>query len=594
MKSAFISHSWHDKPLAKQIADTLQRLGGRVWLDDAEIKLGDSLIEKIRAGIDSVDYVIALVSENSVSSRWVSKELDIAMNQEIEGRRLKVLPILASKCLLPGFLTGKLYADMSTPKAYRTSLPMLLDRLEAPADALSKARRGESVDQLLDTSWVRDLGAGLRSDDPSTRYQALKAARTWRAESLLSDLNTLEAVFGLLDETNPPHFRLRALKLIQGIKDDAFAYRVTPLLSDPDAHVVSGALDCLAELRCETAAPKVLELLEETKHPQVRTHCLGFFSKIRVREESVVLSLATICDELMNANSRDEGLKLAVAKAYANQLTLGAAVSLLPRVLEELDSGSDAIRLNLLEHICEKGEELWIPYAPDLRSRLGRAIIESGKSKVPRIAATSWLAALLLPDVTSELANRDALWNQVRKGDEAALQCWFERLGDYRLEALFDQPVDVDGLRALYGRFEGRLNESVCDALCEVGKESALEFMSEVGYEPKGWRKVTILRRLAQLTDWKPELEALLASAARDLPPYVGSEGVAWALVARHKAGALDLDSLLDQFPRAFSGKYQDADRDRKQLNAALDKLKANCDARTKRRIATAARRLDA
>ena len=127
MNSTFISHSWHDKALARQIASILQRLGGRVWLDDAEIKLGDSLVEKIRAGIDSVDYVIALLSKNSVSSEWVSKELDVAMNQEIAGRRVKVLPILASKCDLPGFLVGKLYADMSTPKALQNSLPMLLE-----------------------------------------------------------------------------------------------------------------------------------------------------------------------------------------------------------------------------------------------------------------------------------------------------------------------------------------------------------------------------------------------------------------------------------------------------------------------------------
>ncbi len=60
-----------------------------MWLDEAEIRLGDSLIEKIRQGIDSVDYVVALISDKSVSSQWVSKELDIAMNQEIEGRRVK-------------------------------------------------------------------------------------------------------------------------------------------------------------------------------------------------------------------------------------------------------------------------------------------------------------------------------------------------------------------------------------------------------------------------------------------------------------------------------------------------------------------------
>ena len=106
MKSVFISHSWHDKALARRIAETVQAFGGRVWLDEAEIKIGDSLEEKIRQGIDNVDYVIALLSNKSVSSEWVKKELDVAMNQEIAGRRVKVLPILATRCELPGFLQG--------------------------------------------------------------------------------------------------------------------------------------------------------------------------------------------------------------------------------------------------------------------------------------------------------------------------------------------------------------------------------------------------------------------------------------------------------------------------------------------------------
>lgn len=74
-KSVFISHSWSDKPLARKLAETLRDLEISVWLDEAEIKLGDSLIEKIRLGIDSVDFVIALISKNSVSSEWVKKNL---------------------------------------------------------------------------------------------------------------------------------------------------------------------------------------------------------------------------------------------------------------------------------------------------------------------------------------------------------------------------------------------------------------------------------------------------------------------------------------------------------------------------------------
>lgn len=111
----FLSHGWEDKSVARRLAAKLWDRGIGVWLDEDEIKLGESLIEKIRAGIDSVEYVAVLLSESSVKSEWVRREVDVAMNQEIANRRVKVLPIRLDNCELPGFLLGKLYADLRKP-----------------------------------------------------------------------------------------------------------------------------------------------------------------------------------------------------------------------------------------------------------------------------------------------------------------------------------------------------------------------------------------------------------------------------------------------------------------------------------------------
>ena len=45
-----------------------------MWVDEAEIKLGDSLIEKIRDGLDRVEYVGVVLSNNSINSQWVKKK----------------------------------------------------------------------------------------------------------------------------------------------------------------------------------------------------------------------------------------------------------------------------------------------------------------------------------------------------------------------------------------------------------------------------------------------------------------------------------------------------------------------------------------
>src|SRR5262245_47518889 len=90
----FLSHSHADKDFARRLAQDLVKAGVRVWIDDAEIFLGDSLIEKIRRGIDEMDYLGVILSPQSVASQWVQKEVELAMNQEIDGKRIKVLPLL--------------------------------------------------------------------------------------------------------------------------------------------------------------------------------------------------------------------------------------------------------------------------------------------------------------------------------------------------------------------------------------------------------------------------------------------------------------------------------------------------------------------
>ena len=45
MSSIFLSHNSKDKHFVRKLANDLRRQGFYVWVDEAEIKLGDSLIE---------------------------------------------------------------------------------------------------------------------------------------------------------------------------------------------------------------------------------------------------------------------------------------------------------------------------------------------------------------------------------------------------------------------------------------------------------------------------------------------------------------------------------------------------------------------
>lgn len=129
MSSVFLSHNSKDKPWVRNLAERLIADEVIVWLDEAEINIGDSLIEKISTGIQDMRFVAAIISKNSVESSWVQKEISIAMSKEIAGREVTVLPLVIDNCELPVSLSDKLYADFTDPDSFEISYSQLLRAL---------------------------------------------------------------------------------------------------------------------------------------------------------------------------------------------------------------------------------------------------------------------------------------------------------------------------------------------------------------------------------------------------------------------------------------------------------------------------------
>ena len=129
MSSIFLSHNSQDKSFARHLGKDLAKFGIKTWIDEAEIKVGDSLIEKISQGVEEMEFLAAILSPSSVDSTWVQKELIMASTMEIEHRKVKVLPILLKTCNIPIFLRDKLYVDFRRPKHFEDGLRKLLDVL---------------------------------------------------------------------------------------------------------------------------------------------------------------------------------------------------------------------------------------------------------------------------------------------------------------------------------------------------------------------------------------------------------------------------------------------------------------------------------
>ncbi len=149
IKSIFLCHSSADKAIARRLAAELRARSIQVWIDEAEIRLGDSLIGKIEAAIDDVDYFAILLSKNSVSSNWVLKELRTAMHREISGKEVVVLPLLIEECEIPPFLWEKFHVDLRYDSRFDLAVNAIIDRIRGDIED------NKDVKEAL--QWVYDI-----------------------------------------------------------------------------------------------------------------------------------------------------------------------------------------------------------------------------------------------------------------------------------------------------------------------------------------------------------------------------------------------------------------------------------------------------
>jgi len=125
----FICYSHDDKRFVSSLKKTLEKYGIRVRIDEGEIIYGESLINKISNVIRDVHCVLLVISHNSVKSKWVQKELQLAMSDEFQAGKVKVIPLLKDNSKLPLSLSDKLCADFQTLYRRRENLPKLIQSI---------------------------------------------------------------------------------------------------------------------------------------------------------------------------------------------------------------------------------------------------------------------------------------------------------------------------------------------------------------------------------------------------------------------------------------------------------------------------------
>lgn len=177
----FLSHSSRDKEFINTLAGDLRKCQIEPWLDTEEIRDGRPWLKVIfEDGIPTCDAVILYLTENSLASKMVSKEMDATLVEQLGESGIALLPYVSKS-----ELRGRLRSDIRTLQCrewnednYRELLPSVvaemwrsfMERTVISATAQEKSRRLELELELKKSQERYDANVFTPSEEREFPY----------------------------------------------------------------------------------------------------------------------------------------------------------------------------------------------------------------------------------------------------------------------------------------------------------------------------------------------------------------------------------------------------------------------------------------
>lgn len=108
---AFICHASEDTEFVEKLAAILDKSAIDIWYDKREIKVGDSIVDRVENGLEEATHLVVVLSKSSVVKPWVKKELSSTLMRQLSKQAVKILPVILNDCPLPPLLADIMYAD---------------------------------------------------------------------------------------------------------------------------------------------------------------------------------------------------------------------------------------------------------------------------------------------------------------------------------------------------------------------------------------------------------------------------------------------------------------------------------------------------
>ncbi len=151
-RDIFLSHRSVDKTFVRQVAGDIEAesFQGRnllTWLDEAEIRPGQSIPGMINEGLEKSRFIALVMTPDYFHSEsgWTEAEWHAALHTDPDNRRARIIPLLAADCPYIPFLLRHLRAIDFRKDNYSRALKELLTILRDEPLPRPIAHRGQLV-----------------------------------------------------------------------------------------------------------------------------------------------------------------------------------------------------------------------------------------------------------------------------------------------------------------------------------------------------------------------------------------------------------------------------------------------------------------
>ena len=111
--SVFLSYARTDSDIVRRFADGLAAAGVRVLGGDASLEAGTDWMQEFERALSAANFFAFFISPDSVKSKWVARELQIALHRQVSGEGgAVILPVALKDADVPPLLRQFQWLDV--------------------------------------------------------------------------------------------------------------------------------------------------------------------------------------------------------------------------------------------------------------------------------------------------------------------------------------------------------------------------------------------------------------------------------------------------------------------------------------------------